>query len=151
MDFDWNERVLWILNLQELYLALNYLQITINIHLHNFFFPSEFHNSASQLPFGPQKPAYCRHPAENSSPACLLPAGVWRAAAKPNGVNGEDLGQKQEETPQGRRKHQEKAVWAGFQHVQRLVQRVWAFVSQHWYDCPLRMFCFGRGWQILAW
>lgn len=65
--------------------------------------------------------------------ASAVPAGARCAAAEPHGADGEDLGEEQEEAPQGRRKHQEEAVRAGLQHVQRLVQRVRALVSQHGY------------------
>lgn len=43
-----------------------------------------------------------------------LPAGVWCATAQPDGTDGEDLSEKQEETSQDGRKHQEETVWAGF-------------------------------------
>lgn len=111
-----------------------------------------FNKTAKQLRFGPQQPTQTNPKAEekrqnseqsripllrtpplclNSSPVRLPPAGARRAAAEPDGADGEDLGEEQEEAPQGRRKHQEEAVRAGFQHLQRLVQRVRAFVSQH--------------------
>lgn len=52
------------------------------------------------------------------------PAGGWRATAQPDGADGEDPGEEQEETPQDGRQHQEEAVGAGFQHLQRFFQCV---------------------------
>lgn len=63
----------------------------------------------------------------------LPAAGGWRAAAQPHGADGENTDQEQEETPQGRRKHQEEALRAGLQHLQRLVQRVRAVLSERRY------------------
>lgn len=48
----------------------------------------------------------------------LLLAGGWRASTKPNGADGKNLGEEQEETPQDRGKHQEEIVRAGFQYLQ---------------------------------
>lgn len=60
----------------------------------------------------------------------VLPAGAWRAPAQPDGADGENPSEEQKETPQKERKHQEETVRAGFQHLQRLLQCVWAFVSK---------------------
>lgn len=57
------------------------------------------------------------------------PAGVWCAATEPDGADGEDLGEEQEETPQDRRKHQEEALRTGFQHLQRFFQCLRALLS----------------------
>lgn len=63
----------------------------------------------------------CHRLLSSSAP---LPAGVRRASTQPDGTDGEDPGEEQEETPQGERQHEEEAVRAGFQHLQRFVQRV---------------------------
>lgn len=70
---------------------------------------------------------------------CLLlsSAGVWCAAPEPNGADGEDLGEEQEETPQDEREHQEETVGAGFQHLQRLLQCVWALLPERRYKHTL--------------
>ena len=52
------------------------------------------------------------------------PAGVMCTAPQPDGADGKNLGEEQEETPQDRWKHQEETVGAGFQHLQRFFQCV---------------------------
>lgn len=60
----------------------------------------------------------------------LLPAGVWCASTQPNGADGKNPGEEQEETPQDRWKHQEEIVRTGFQHLQWFFQCLWALLTQ---------------------